>query len=190
MHWSSDVDWCDCHRICMFVWTGASVIIHVLFPVSDRYMCIRLCTALDLCVCHRICTAFLYLSSQINSSSGLDWCVFHRKCTTSLCWSLCRSSYMYCYRSAMVLGKFPVSGRPTILIAVGQGPTALAVGAGGGGLDIFAFIYPFSLLSPSLWETARYRLKYCLKGPLNPQESINQSLGWTGVSVIVYVQFL
>ena len=60
---------------------------------------------------------------------------------------------------AMVLGKLPVPGRPTILIAVGQGPTALAVGAGGGCLDIFTFIYPFSPLSPSLWETARYRLK-------------------------------
>ena len=31
----------------------------------------------------------------------------------------------------MVLGKFPVPGRPTIWITVGQGPTALAVGAGG-----------------------------------------------------------
>ena len=31
----------------------------------------------------------------------------------------------------MVLGKLPVLGRPTIWIAVGQGPTALAVGAGG-----------------------------------------------------------
>ena len=38
---------------------------------------------------------------------------------------------------AMVLGKLPVPGRPTILIRVGQGPTALAVGAGGGCLDIF-----------------------------------------------------
>ena len=34
-------------------------------------------------------------------------------------------------------GKFPVPGRPTIWITVGQGPTALAVGAGGGCLDIF-----------------------------------------------------
>ena len=32
---------------------------------------------------------------------------------------------------AMVLGKLPVPGRPTILITVGQGPIALAVGAGG-----------------------------------------------------------
>ena len=73
----------------------------------------------------------------------------------------------------MVLGKLPVPGRPTIWITVGQGPIALAVSAGGGGLDIFTIIYP-SLLSPSLWETARYRLKYCLKGPLNPKQPTNQ----------------
>ena len=53
----------------------------------------------------------------------------------------------------MVLGKLPVPGRPTILITVGHGPIAL---------------------SASLWETARYRLKYCLKGPLNPKQPTNQ----------------
>ena len=74
----------------------------------------------------------------------------------------------------MVLGKLPVPGRPTILITVGQGPIALAVGAGGSGLDIFTLTYPFFPLSPSLWETARYRLKYCLKGPLNPNQPPNQ----------------
>ena len=72
-----------------------------------------------------------------------------------------------------MLGKLSVPGRPTIWITVGQGPTALAVGAGGGCLDIFTLIYPFSPLSPSLWETARYRLKYCLKGPLNPEQPTN-----------------
>ena len=77
---------------------------------------------------------------------------------------------------AMVLGKLPVPGRPTIWITVGQGPTALAVGAGGGCLDIFTLIYPFFPLSPSLWETARYRLKYCLKGPLNPKQPTNQNM--------------
>ena len=41
----------------------------------------------------------------------------------------------------MVLGKLPVPGHPTILITVGQGPIVLAVGAGGGGLDIFTHIY-------------------------------------------------
>ena len=51
---------------------------------------------------------------------------------------------------AMVLGKLPVPGRPTILITVGQWPIALAVGAGG--LDIFTFIYPFSSLSLSLGD--------------------------------------
>ena len=40
----------------------------------------------------------------------------------------------------MVLGKLPVPGRPTIWITVGQGPTALAVGAGGGCLDIFSLV--------------------------------------------------
>ena len=77
---------------------------------------------------------------------------------------------------AMVLGKLPVPGRPAIWITVGQGPTALAVVRGeGGGLDIFSLYYPFSPLSPSLWETARYRLKYCLKGPLNPKQPTNQN---------------
>ena len=66
----------------------------------------------------------------------------------------------------MVLGKLPMPGRPTIRIIVGQGPSALAVGAGGGCLDISTLIYPFSPLFSSLWETARYRLKYYLIGPL------------------------
>ena len=51
-----------------------------------------------------------------------------------------------------VPGKLPVPGRPTILITVGQGPIALAVGAGGGGLDIFTLIYPFSSFSHSLGD--------------------------------------
>ena len=60
-----------------------------------------------------------------------------------------------------MLGKLPLSGRPTIWITVGQGPTALAVGAGGGCLDISTLSYPFSPLSPSLWETARYSCCCC-----------------------------
>ena len=74
----------------------------------------------------------------------------------------------------MALGKLPVPGRPTILITVGQGPIVLAVGAGGDGLDIFTLICPFSSASPFLWEMARYRLKYCLNGPLNPKQPTNQ----------------
>ena len=88
----------------------------------------------------------------------------------------------------MVLGKLPVPGRPTIWITVGHGPTALTVGAGGSCLDIFTLIYPFSPLSPSLRETARYRLKYCLKGPLNPKQPTNQlyqNWGWFTTNVCV-----
>ena len=66
----------------------------------------------------------------------------------------------------MVLGELPVPGRPTVWMIVGQGPIALAVGAGGCCLDIFTRLCPFFSLSPSLWETARYRLKCCLKGLL------------------------
>ena len=51
---------------------------------------------------------------------------------------------------AMVLGKLPVPGPPTISIKVGQGPIGLAVGAGWGGLDIFTLICPFSSFSLSL----------------------------------------
>ena len=74
----------------------------------------------------------------------------------------------------MVLGKLSVPGRPTIWMIVGQGPITLAVGAGGGCLDIFTLLYPFFSSSPSLWETTRYRLKYCLKGPLSPKQPTNQ----------------
>ena len=62
----------------------------------------------------------------------------------------------------MVPGKLPVPGRPTIWMIVGQGPTAVAVGAGGGLFGHFN-----SPLSPSLWKTGRYRPNYCTKGPLN-----------------------
>ena len=52
----------------------------------------------------------------------------------------------------MVLGKLPVTGRPTNWMIVGQGPIALAVGVG---VFFFFFghfilIYLFSPLSPSL----------------------------------------
>ena len=52
----------------------------------------------------------------------------------------------------MVLGKLPVPGRPKIWITEGQGPTALAVGAGGGCLDIFILIYRFTSFSLSLGD--------------------------------------
>ena len=54
---------------------------------------------------------------------------------------------------------FQYRGVLQIRIVVGQGPTALAEGAGGVCLDSFSLVYHFFFLSPSLWETARYRLK-------------------------------
>ena len=66
---------------------------------------------------------------------------------------------------------FQCRGVLLIWIRVGQGPTALAGGADGGSLDIFSLVYRFSFLSPSLGETARYRLKNCLKWPLSPKNN-------------------
>ena len=48
----------------------------------------------------------------------------------------------------MVLGKLQVPGRPAIWMIVGQGPIALAVGAGEGCLEIFTLLYHFSHLYP------------------------------------------
>ena len=86
----------------------------------------------------------------------------------------------------MALGKLPVPGRPTIWMIVGQGPIALAVGAGVGCLNIFTLLYLFSPLSPSLWETARYRLKYCLKPKTTSQPTKsfklrNSNRIWTNI---------
>ena len=66
----------------------------------------------------------------------------------------------------MMLGKLPVPEVLLIWIRVGQGPTALAVGAGGV-FGHFSLVYHFSFLSPPPWETARYRLKYSLKAQNN-----------------------
>ena len=83
---------------------------------------------------------------------------------------------------------FQCRGVLLVWIRVGQGPTALAVGAGGGCLDIFTLIYPFSSLSPSLWETTRYRLKYCLKGSLSPKTTNQPTIsgwGWSGGAMVL-----
>ena len=78
----------------------------------------------------------------------------------------------------MMLGKLPVLGgggvgwcdgaglnfqcRGVLLYLDYSRPTAFGVRAGGGCLDILfsRLLFLFSLF---LWETARYRLKYCLK---------------------------
>ena len=72
----------------------------------------------------------------------------------------------------MVLGELPVPGSPTILITVRVVWT-------------FLLSSVLSSLSPSLWETVRYRLNYCLKGPLNPNQPTNQ-LSLYQISLILH----
>ena len=72
----------------------------------------------------------------------------------------------------MLLGKLSVPRRLTnlILITVGQEPIALAVGAGGGCLDIFKFVYLFSFLFPSFGD-GPLKTEICLKRPLNQKKN-------------------
>ena len=64
---------------------------------------------------------------------------------------------------------FQCRGVLLIWSRVGQGPTALAVGAGGGLLDIFSLII-ISLFFLPVSGTRPDRLKYCLKGPLSQKQ--------------------
>ena len=67
---------------------------------------------------------------------------------------------------AMILGKLPVPRRPTNLDKSRARVYCACSRCGWGLFGHFSLIYHLSFLSPSLWETARYRLKYCLKGLL------------------------
>ena len=74
----------------------------------------------------------------------------------------------------MVLGKLPVP-RASYNFDYGRARAYCACSrCGWGGLDnlLSSILSP---LSPSLWETARYRLKYILKGPLNPKQPTNRA---------------
>ena len=71
----------------------------------------------------------------LKTLEGVDYTIFFKGATNGQWWS----------GGAMALGKLPVPGRPTIRMKVGQGPIALAVGAGGG---LFGHFYsPLSFLS-------------------------------------------
>ena len=115
-------------------------------------------------------------SSQLPSSICIA-CLYVLFYSVILCSSIFFFSY-YPSRGDRVVRwcwvNFQCRGVLLIWIRVGQGPTALALGAGWDCLDIFSLVYHFSFLSHSLWETARYRLKYCLKGPLSPKQPTNQ----------------
>ena len=73
----------------------------------------------------------------------------------------------------MVLDKLPVPGRPTICNLDYSWAWAYCTcrRCGRGSLDV---LLSFILSLLSLWETARYRLKYCLKGQLNSKQPTNQ----------------
>ena len=75
---------------------------------------------------------------------------------------------------AMVLNKLPVPGRPTNLYYSGARAYCACSRCGWWWFESFfshlLFLFSSSL---SLWESTRYRLKYCLKGPLS-QKTTNQ----------------
>ena len=78
-------------------------------------------------------------------------------------------------RGAKVLGKLPVPGHPTNL-DYSRARAYCACSRCGWGLvghfsSHLSLLFCFSL---SLWEMARYRLIYCLKGQLSPKQPINQ----------------
>ena len=75
----------------------------------------------------------------------------------------------------MALGKLPVPRRP-INLDKSRARAYCACSRCGWGLcgHFFSRLsFFFSFLSPPLWEAARYRLKYCLKGPLSPKQPTN-----------------
>ena len=88
----------------------------------------------------------------------------------------CLLSYWGWSGGAKVLGKLSVPGRPTSLDDSRARAYCACSRCGWGLFGHFSLIYLFSFLSPPLWETARYKLKYCLKGPLNPTQPTNQPI--------------
>ena len=91
----------------------------------------------------------------------------------------------------MVLGKVPVTGRPTNL---DDGRARAYCTCSRCGWGLFRHFYsPLSFLSfsPSIWETGRHRLKYCLKGPLNPKQATNQTLAFIlNLSITLFQTYL
>ena len=77
-----------------------------------------------------------------------------------------------------MLGKLPASGHPANL-DYGKDLCACSM-SGWGCLDILFS----SIISFSLFETTRYRLKYCLKRPLNPNNQPTNLVQHQGAEVI------
>ena len=75
---------------------------------------------------------------------------------------------------AKVLGKLSVPGRPTNMDYSRARAYYACSGCGWGLFGHFTLVYHFSFLSLAFWEMARYRLKYCLRGPLSPKQPTDQ----------------
>ena len=84
----------------------------------------------------------------------------------------------------MVLGKLPMPGRLTNLDKSKARACCDYSRCKWGCLDIFSLVYHFFLLPPSFWEMARYQLKYCPKGPLNPNQPTDQPTSFPYVGAV------
>ena len=84
-----------------------------------------------------------------------------------------------------------VPGRPSSLDYSRARSKCTCSRCGWGLFGHFSLVYHFSFLSPSSWETARFRLKYSLKGSLSPKLPTNQKPDYTSVlgSMSVYQIF-
>ena len=122
------------------------------------------------------------------SSAGASYNLYYSRTRASCTCSRCGGGGS---GGAMVLGKTSSAGASYNLYYSRTRASCTCsrceAGGGGGGrgcgglfgcLDIFTLIYHFSFspLSPSLWEMAQYRLKYCLKGLLNQKQPTNQRM--------------
>ena len=83
----------------------------------------------------------------------------------------------------MVLDKLLGPGRPTNLDKSRARAYCTCSKCGWGLFGHFYSHLSFLFSSPSLWETTRYRLKYCLKGSLSPKTT-NQPTLQLGTFVI------
>ena len=109
-----------------------------------------------------LCSSDTYpsMSQLFNFPAGFRVLTFHLPTEMFLlppfCYLLYTSSILFAYVPVSGGGReerwcwvnFQCRGALLIWIIVGQGPTTLAVGAGGGCLDIFTVIYPSLLCLP------------------------------------------
>ena len=124
---------------------------------------------------------FQYLTLRISEKRHISK-AFYNLCFATfavfyyICLLLCHSGFNRGWSGvAMVLGKLPAPGRPTNLNNSRARAYCACSMCGWGLFGLFSLSCRFSLLSPSRWKSARYRLKYCLKGPLSPKQPTNQS---------------